>query len=76
MSQIVIDDVDPKLVHRLAQRAASTGRSVEEEVKHLLEDSVGLTPNPAIEEARRIRARSGGRTLSDSAELIREDRER
>jgi plasmid stability protein len=76
MSELVLHDVDPKLVDRLALRAASTGRSVEEEAKLLLEDSVGLSHCRAVEAARRIRARSGGRMLSDSAELIREDRER
>lgn len=76
MSEIVLHDVDPKLVDRLAERAASTGRTVEEEAKLLLENSVGLSRSRAAEAARLIRARSGGRKLSDSAELIREDRDR
>lgn len=75
MPDIVLQNVDAILADRLARRAASTGRSVEEEAKYLLAQSLDVLWNP-IEEARRTRARSGGRILSDSAELIREDRDR
>ena len=75
MSEIVLHDVPPALAERLAQRAVQHDRSVEDEAKALLEDSLGLSKSRAAEAARRIRARSGGHKLSDSAELIREDRD-
>lgn len=60
MSEIVPHDVGPTLVDRLSQRAASSGRSVEDEAKQLLEHSVDLSRSRAVEAARRIRARSVG----------------
>jgi len=76
MSELVLHDVDTKLVERLTARAAERGRSVEEEAKVLLEESVGLSKSRAAAAARRIRSSYGGRKFSDSADLIREDRER
>jgi plasmid stability protein len=76
MPEIILHDVDPALAQRLADRAATSGRSVEDEAKLLLESSVGLTRNRAMEAARELRARSGARHLGDSAALIREDRDR
>ena len=66
----------PELVDRLAARAAANGRSLEEEVKHLLEEAAFAPYLRAQEKLEQLRARFAGRTFSDSAELIREDRER
>jgi plasmid stability protein len=74
MMELVLHDVDQNLIERLATRALQTGRSVEDEAKALLQESVGLSRTRAAEAARRIRASYGGRKFSDSAELIREDR--
>jgi plasmid stability protein len=75
MAELVLHDLDPRLLRRLNDLASRSGRSVEQEAKLMLEESVGLARKRAAEAARRIRE-SHGRTFSDSADLIREDRER
>lgn len=63
------------LLRQLNDLASKSGRSVEQEAKRMLEESLGTARERAVEAARRIRE-SHGRTFSDSAELIREDRNR
>jgi len=75
MAELILHDLDSTLMQRLADLAARTGRTVEQEAKLMLEESAGLTKKRAAEAALRIR-KSHGRTFSDSAELIREDRDR
>jgi hypothetical protein len=75
MAELVLHDVDPNLVQRLSDLASRSGRTVEQEAKLMLEESIGLARKRAAEAARRIRE-SHGRTFSDSAALIREDRDR
>ena len=75
MAELVLHDVDPNLVQRLSDLASRSGRTVEQEAKLRLEESIGLARKRAAEAARRIRE-SHGRTFSDSADLIREDRDR
>lgn len=75
MPEITLHDVDPSVIRRLTDLAARTGRTVEQEAKLLLEESVGLSRQRAAEAARRIRE-SHGRKFTDSADLIREDRDR
>lgn len=76
MADLILRDIDPEVVEGLRRRAAPHGRSVEGEARIILEDSLGLAKRRAREAARRIRAGFSGRTFSDSAELIREDRDR
>jgi plasmid stability protein len=75
MPELTLRDVDPNVLQRLNDLAARAGRSVEQEAKLLLEESVGLSRQRAAEAARRIRE-SHGRQFPDSADLIREDRDR
>lgn len=77
MAQVLVRQLDEKVVDRLKRRAQEHGRSLESEVRTILEEAV-----PDYEGAwKRIqqfhkRLKKSGRTFSDSAELIREDRER
>ena len=75
MAELVLHDLDADLLRRLGELASSSGRSLEEEAKRMLEDSVRVGRERAAGAARRIRE-SHGRKFSDSAELIRNDRER
>lgn len=75
MAELVLHDVDPNLLQRLRDLASRSGRTVEEEATLMLEGSVGLARKRAAEAARRIRE-SHGRRFSDSAALIRADRDR
>ena len=77
MAQLLVRQLDEKIVDRLKKRAQEHGRSLESEVRTILEEAV-----PDYEgEWKRIpkfhkRLKKSGRTFSDSAELIREDRNR
>lgn len=76
MAQILIRDLDAATVERLKARAREHGRSLQSEARLILEDAAGLTR----EDARRILSRwqksLAGRKFTESAELIREDRQR
>lgn len=69
-------DFDQKTIERLKARAHRNGRSLQQEVKALLERAVETLTMP---EARRLsdqwKRRLDGRSFSDSARLIREDRD-
>ena len=77
MAQVLVRQLDDKVVDRLKKRAKEHGRSLQSEVKTILEEAV-----PDYEGAwkridgLRARLRKSGRTFSDSAASIREDRER
>lgn len=75
MPEILVRGLDQETVRRLKERARISGRSLQQEVKDiLLRAATTLT----MEEARRLsetwHRRLAGRPFSDSAELIREDR--
>lgn len=77
MAQILIRDLDDDLVATLKARAKSNHRSLQGEVKALLEDKVrGRSMATIREELRQFRAGLGKRKFSDSVKLIRADRER
>jgi plasmid stability protein len=64
------------VVDRLKRRARRGGRSLEAEVRAILEEAAQPDPAAAWKLADRIRRGFGGRKFSDSAALIREDRDR
>jgi predicted transcriptional regulator len=68
--------LEEDLVHRLAERAERHGISVEEEAHGMIADALRKDWATFWERADRIQLRLRGRHFPDSAELIREDRER
>jgi plasmid stability protein len=77
MAQILVRDLEPAVVERLKERARCNGRSLQAEVAQILrEEARKLTIEEARALSERWHARLAGRTFSDSAELIHEDRER
>jgi plasmid stability protein len=75
MAHLVLNDVDPKVIEELRRRAESHGRALEEEAKTVLKEALGLSYTRALRAARRIRAELS-QPAGDSAELLREDRDR
>ena len=77
MAQVLVRQLDEKVVDRLKKRAREHGRSLQSEVKTILEEAV-----PDYESAWkrieliRTKLKRSGRKFSDSADLIREDRDR
>jgi plasmid stability protein len=76
MGSILVRGLDPKTIERLKERAHLNGRSLQQEVKALLERAANtLTMREARRVSERWMHRLGGRPISDSAHLIREDRD-
>jgi len=76
MAQVLIRDLDAKLVDRLKERARDHGRSLEAELRGILEAAAATDLVDARALAARIRRRLSGRVHSDSAALIAADRRR
>lgn len=79
MAQILVRDLDEETVERLKKRARDDGRSLQSEVKRILDQAAHET-TVDMERARKMlgefRRRFKGRKFSDSVELIRADRDR
>jgi len=79
MAQILVRNLDEKVVKQLKKRAKREGRSLQAEAKRILEQAA-TSPTVDMVTAKKMmedfRRRFKGRRFSDSAELIRQDRER
>ncbi len=83
MAQILLENLDPVIIEKLENLAKQHGRSLQEELKHILQQAAqtatqyhtGGDLEKAREAVARAQVRYAGRFFSDSAELIREDRE-
>jgi len=81
MTQLVIENLDPNVIEKLKIRAQRQGRTLEAELKVILEmaaegvDTATLKAK-AWERIDKARSKYVGRTFSDSVELLREDRQR
>lgn len=76
MAQVLVRELDPEWVERLKERAARHGRSLEAELRLILEQAATRDAVQAAVLAAKIRRRLTGRTHTDSALLVSEDRER
>lgn len=77
MPNVLVRDLDPAVVARLKARAEENGRSLQKELKAILETAAAqATWAEARAAAERVRQMLGGRQFSDSTELVREDRDR
>lgn len=78
MTELVLTDVDNVVFDHLKERATRHGRTPAEEAKAILADTLGSeradvwAPVDAIYH----RLESSGRPFSDSADFLREDRDR
>jgi len=76
MAQLLVRNLNRTVVERLRRRARRGGRSVESEVRAILEQAAQADMASARTLANRIRTRLRGRRFSDSTALVREDRDR
>ena len=76
MGQVLVRDLDPEVVARLKARAEQHGRSLQMELKALLEQAASRDLAEARGLAARMRRRLSGRKHSDSARLLARDRMR
>jgi plasmid stability protein len=75
MGQLIVRGLDDRLIEALKQRSRRTGRSAEAEHRVILEQALQSETETFAEAAARLRARTP-RQVSDSAELLRQDRDR
>lgn len=84
MAQIIVENLDPDVIEKLEALAKKNGRSLQEELKYILQQAAETAVQyntvgdiaKAREAVARSQARYAAQNFSDSAELIREDRER
>jgi len=79
MAQILVRNLDERVVKRLKERAACKGRSLQAEVKSIVEQAAA-TPTLDLDAARKLcrklRRRFKGRKFANSVKLVREGRRR
>ncbi len=73
-AQLLVRGVDSAVVQKLKVRARRSGRSLQAELRALLERAVQLDFGTARTRAARMRRRLAGRSHTDSAVLLAEDR--
>jgi len=77
MPKVLVRDLDEATVERLKTRARQHGRSLQTEMKSILEQAAGqMTVSEFRAAVVRLRRRIGTRRFSDSARLIARDRRR
>ena len=77
MANLTIRNVSDEVVERLKYKAKQNGRSLEAELRELLKQAASRkTPEELLAIADRIAAMTPDVPQTDSAELIREDRDR
>lgn len=76
MAQVLIRDVDPSIVERLKHRAQRNRRSLEAELRVIVEKAAQEPNVDLTAEVNQVRALFAGRSFADSAGLIHEDRDR
>ncbi len=78
MAELILSDLDDGVLHALEERAQCHGRTAPEEAKSLLSEALSSKSSGpwASVDAIYNRLASSGRSFSDSADLLREDRDR
>ena len=81
MSDVLVHDLDEAVVDQLKARARDSGRSLQTELRLILEQATGSAPVRLSRAeyrtlADRVRTALGDRPQADSAALLAEDRER
>ena len=77
MADLLIRNVDPKVIENLKEMAAENERTLEGEIRMLLKPyAYMMTGKEFLKRTEEFQRQFKGRVFSDSAELIREDRDR
>ena len=80
MAQVLIRDLDPAVIEALKRKARENRRSLQGELKTILEQAVRNSHSRNIDDflarVKEIRKQTVGMPQTDAAQLVREDRER
>ncbi len=75
MGQLIVRGLDDAIIQALKQRAARSGRAAEAEHRAILEQALRPETETFADAAKRLRASTPPQS-SDSADIIRRDRDR
>lgn len=76
MAQVIIRNLDDSVVNALKRKAKSHRRSLEQELREMLNQAAKPVRDELVAEIDRIRAMTPPKIQTDSTELVREDRDR
>lgn len=76
MPQLLIRNLDEEIIQSLKARAKRHNRSLQGEAKLILEEYANKPDESPLAIAERWQGYFANRTFSDSAKIVREDRER
>ena len=77
MAQVLVRGVAPGVIRRLKSRARRNRRSLEAELREIVETAAAAAvPGDMVAAVQRVRSMFRDRTFDDSAVLIRRDRAR
>ena len=76
MSQLLIRDIEPETIERLKLRAKLNHRSLQGELKSIVEAATKMSIEEVKNTSAAWRKRLANSRFTDSSKLLREDRER
>jgi plasmid stability protein len=76
MAQVIVKGLDESVLERLKARAKQHGHTLQSELKTIIEQAAQQDFASARKLAAQLRRKLAGRTHTDSAELVSEDRSR
>lgn len=76
MGQVLVRNLTREVVRKLKIRAQQHRRSLQEELKDILEQAARQNPKDVQAKVHQVRKLFAGRKFSDSSDLIRQDRAR
>ena len=76
MGQVLVRNLSTEVVQKLKSRAEQHRRSLQEELKDILEQAARQNAKDVQAKVNQVRKLFAGRKFSDSSDLIRQDRAR
>ncbi len=76
MAQVLVRDLPTEVVRKLKMRARQHRRSLQEELKDILEQAAQQNAKDVQAKVNQVRKVFAGRKFSDSSDLVRQDRAR
>lgn len=75
MAQVIVPDLDDKVVATLKERAAAKGRALEQELRDILTEAAAPTRTQILSELERCRAMTPKAYGTSAEDIIREIRD-
>ncbi len=76
MGQVIVRNLEDRVIAALKKKAAMHGRSLEQELRTILAEAATPGPGERVAIADRIRSMTLQKRQTDSTVLVREDRDR